>query len=270
MKNDLFNLSDRVVIITGGIGLLGLEYARALAKQGARAVLIDIAAPEAADRLLRKKIPESGPRSRVFYFKCDIIDRQALQQLRQKIIAKFGRVNVLINNAALNPKVEGAAKSSSTHSKFENFPTADWEREMRINVTGAMLCCQIFGSAMSRGGSIINIASIYGLVAPDQRLYRRGFIKPATYGVSKGALIALTKYLASYWGRQGIRVNCLVPGGVFNGQDPAFVKRYAARVPLGRMAKPNEYNGIIIYLASDASSYSTGATFVVDGGWTAW
>jgi NAD(P)-dependent dehydrogenase (short-subunit alcohol dehydrogenase family) len=141
---------------------------------------------------------------------------------------------------------------------------------MRINVTGAMLCCQIFGSVMPPGGSIINIASIYGLVAPDQRLYRRGFIKPAVYGASKGAIIALTKYLAAYWGGQSIRVNCLVPGGVFNGQDSAFVKRYAARVPLGRLAKPNEFNGIIIYLASNASSYSTGATFVIDGGWTAW
>jgi NAD(P)-dependent dehydrogenase (short-subunit alcohol dehydrogenase family) len=182
----------------------------------------------------------------------------------------LGLASVLVNNAA--------TKSENFFAPFEDFPIEDWEAVMRVNTTGVMLGCQEFGSGMAqRGrGSIINILSIYGIVAPDQRIYDgseyegRAINTPAVYSASKAAVWGLTRYLASYWGRQGVRVNAVTPGGVFSGQNDTFVKRYGERAPLGRMAQRDELCGALIYLASPASSYVTGHNLVVDGGWTVW
>jgi NAD(P)-dependent dehydrogenase (short-subunit alcohol dehydrogenase family) len=158
---------------------------------------------------------------------------------------------------------------ASASTRFEDMSVEQWNREIAVNLTGTMLCCQVFGSVMESGASIINIASIYGLVAPDQSIYPTGFFKPAAYGVTKAGVINLTKYLAGYWGEKNIRVNCLVLGGVENSQDPTFIAKYASKTPLRRMADVNDYQGAIVYFASDASSYSTGSILCIDGGWTA-
>ncbi|HTQ79727.1 MAG TPA: SDR family oxidoreductase, partial [Thermoanaerobaculia bacterium] len=206
----------------------------------------------------------------------------------------FGRLDVLVNNAAINEAVEEIQQSNSQQSKgqqsngnqsngggellrFENHPLELWERSLAVNVTGTFLCCQVLGSEMARRGrgSIVNLGSTYAVVAPDQSLYRRedgrqDFWKSAAYPTSKGAVLALTRHLAAYWGRSGVRVNALSPGGVENGQDSGFIARYAARTPLGRMARADDYEGALVFLASDASAYMTGANLIVDGGWTAW
>ena len=269
MHSDIFDVSEKVIIVTGALGLIGLEYAKILSYRGARVMMIDVFTETEARTSINKNFSGES-RSRVTYFQGNITDKESLQSIRQEIIKQYHKIDVLINNAAINPKVEGTKKRTSTKKGFEDLALDDWERELKVNLTGTMLCCQIFGAVMKSGGSVINIASTYGIVAPDQSLYPKGFVKTATYGVSKGAIINLTKYLATYWGKKGIRVNAVAPGGVYNGQDKNFVKKYSAKTPLGRMAKAHEYNGIIVYLASDASSYSTGALYVVDGGWTAW
>jgi NAD(P)-dependent dehydrogenase (short-subunit alcohol dehydrogenase family) len=206
----------------------------------------------------------------------DVTDPESMASLRAVIYQELGRLDILVNNAALDDKV-GAPAQNGAEAGLEHYPLDQWRRMLDTNVTGVFLPCQVLGSAMAdaRSGSIINIASTYGLVAPDPSLYLRAdgsrpFLKSPAYPTSKGAVIALTRYLAAYWGDRGVRVNALAPGGVANGQDPFFIENYSRRTPLGRMAAPNEYQGALLFLASDASSYTTGATLVVDGGFTAW
>jgi NAD(P)-dependent dehydrogenase (short-subunit alcohol dehydrogenase family) len=193
-----------------------------------------------------------------------------------EVLGRFGRVDILINNAARNPKVEGG---DTAWSRLENLPLAQWEADLAVGLTGAFLCSRVFGAEMARRGRgvIVNIASDLALIAPDQRLYRqddlpedRQPVKPVTYSVVKSGLIGLTHYLATYWADRGVRVNALSPGGISNNQPEAFVKKLSQLIPLGRMAEPSEYQGALLFLCSDASSYMTGANLVVDGGRTCW
>jgi NAD(P)-dependent dehydrogenase (short-subunit alcohol dehydrogenase family) len=272
-----FSLAERVAVVTGAAGLLGRRHCQALAGAGARVAAVDLtaAAAESAAAEAVRAIPGSTP-AEVVGFAADITEPTAVRSLLAAVLARFGGIDVLVNNAALNEKVENP-EAPGAILRFENYPLALWEDALRVNVTGTFLCCQVLGGEMARRGrgSIVNIASTYGVVAPDQSLYRQAdgtqtFFKSAAYPTSKGAVLALTRYLGAYWGRAGVRVNALSPGGVENGQDAEFVARYAARTPLGRMADPGDYEGALLFLASDASAYMTGANLLVDGGWTAW
>ena len=274
-----FSLAGQVAVVTGAAGLLGRRHCHALATAGARVVATDLdqAACEAVAREITPAASAASAASAApVAWAADITRPESVQALRDAVVERCGAIDVLVNNAALNEKVESPLAAGEV-LRFENFPLALWEDSLRVNVTGTFLCCQLLGGEMARrgAGSIVNIASTYAVVAPDQALYRQPdgtqtFFKSAAYPTTKGAVLALTRFLAAYWGRSGVRVNALSPGGVENGQDPGFVARYAARTPLGRMADPGDYEGALIFLASAASRYMTGANLIVDGGWTAW
>ncbi len=261
------DLNNKVVLLTGGAGILGSRFARALAANGSRVALVDCDASSAdeAAKAVNKEHADT-----VQAFTADITQPDQLKNLKSDVESQLGPVDVLINNAAV--------KSPNFFEPFATFPLEDWNTVMAVNTTGVMLGCQVFGSAMAErgGGSIINTLSIYGIVAPDQRIYEgseyegRAINTPAVYSTSKAAVWGLTKYLASYWGDKGVRVNAITPGGISSGQNETFVKKYSARVPLGRMAEPDELCGAVLFLASDASSYVTGQNIVVDGGLSVW
>jgi len=270
---ELFSLAGRVAVVTGAAGLLGREHAAALAGAGASVVLVDLADTDLAALATELGRTTAAP---VLARSADVTDLGQLRALRRAIHERFGRVDVLVNNAAVNDKVEGHDSAAPSPS-FEEYSLTEWRRVLDINVAGVFLPSQVLGAVMAEQGhgAIINIASTYALVGPDPSLYQRPdgsqpFVKSPAYPASKGAVLSLTRYLAAYWGRRGVRVNALVPGGVRNGQEPSFVERYGARTPLGRMAAPEDYRGALVFLASDASRYMTGATLVVDGGFTAW
>jgi NAD(P)-dependent dehydrogenase (short-subunit alcohol dehydrogenase family) len=269
----LFSLDGRVAIVTGAAGLLGRHHCFALAEAGANVVAVDTA--EATVRKLAAELAQATSRES-FPAVADITHASSVRDLAGLVKEKFGRIDILVNNAAINDMFENPAAAAEL-SRFENYPLDLWQRSLDVNVTGTFICSQLIGTLMARqnSGSIINIASTYGMVAPDQSLYRRPdgtqhFYKSAAYPVTKAAVISFTRFLAAYWGKAGVRVNALSPGGVENEQDEYFVRNYAARTPLGRMAQPTDYKGAIVFLASDASAYMTGANLVVDGGWTAW
>jgi NAD(P)-dependent dehydrogenase (short-subunit alcohol dehydrogenase family) len=208
---------------------------------------------------------------------CDITHEDRVKDALASILRCYGRIDILINNAANNPKVE--VTGGLNNNRLENFPLDRWQADLAVGLTGAMLCSRVFGSEMSRCGKgvIVNIASDLALIAPDQRLYAiegrkldEQPVKPVSYSVVKTGLIGLTRYLATYWAATGVRANALCPGGVENGQDAIFLQRIADRIPLGRMAAIDEYQGAVLFLCSDASSYMTGAVLVVDGGRSAW
>jgi NAD(P)-dependent dehydrogenase (short-subunit alcohol dehydrogenase family) len=270
----LFDLSGRVVVITGGAGLLGVQHAEAIAGAGGSPVLVDVnlAEAERQARLLAERFSVQA-----VGFRADITRHEEVVALLARILDRFGRVDVLINNASINPKVEGA--TDQQWSRFENFPVDVWEKDMAVNLKGAFLCSQVIGSELARRGRgvIVNVASDLALIAPDQRLYRqeglpddRQPVKPVTYSVTKSGLIGLTRYLATYWADRGVRVNAISPGGVQNGQPEEFVQRLSQLIPLGRMARVDEYRGAILFLSSDASSYMTGTNLVIEGGRTCW
>ena len=264
-----FSLEGKTAVITGALGLIGQHHCHALADAGANVVVCDLDGEKTAvfaNTLSTKSIGVG----------VDITQPEQLAALVIAALKTFGHIDVLINNAAINDMFENPAIASE-QSRFENYPLTMWQKSMDVNVTGMFLCSQIVGREMARQGkgSIINVASTYGIVAPDQSLYRtpdgeQPFYKSPAYPTTKGAVIAFTKFLAAYWGEAGVRVNTLSPGGVENGQDDYFVSQYAAKTPLKRMAQPTDYKGAVVFLASDASAYMTGANLVVDGGWTAW
>lgn len=272
---DLFSLRDRVALITGGAGLLGLHHATAVLACGGIPVLIDI--DEAG--LYRAQIGlQEEFKQEVLTVKCDITSLVSVIAVRDEVLQNFGHIDILINNAARNPKVESS--NTINFSRLENFPPEQWDLDLSVGLGGAFNCSKVFGSQMAdsgRGGVIVNIASDLGVIAPDQRIYSQSHlephqqpVKPVTYSVVKHGLIGLTKYLATYWCEQGVRCNSLSPGGIYTNQDELFVTKLSRLIPLGRMARVDEYRGAVAFLCSDASSYMNGANLVVDGGRSVW
>ena len=254
--------------------MLGRQYAQALAAARAHVVVADIDA-RAAQLLAAKVSEESGIRA--LAIETDVSSKLSVQSAVSQTMEEFGRVDGLVNNAALDAKLD--SDHAGIHAlPFEDYPLDLWEKSLAVNVTGMFLFAQAVARPMlaQESGSIVNISSTYGLVGPDQRVYEKddasalASIKPPDYSVTKAAVLGLTRYLATYWAGKGVRVNTLSPGGVFDGHDQDFVRRYNARTPLGRMAEKSEYCGALLFLLSDASSYMTGGNLVVDGGWTAW
>ncbi len=275
MSDALFSLNDRVIVITGAAGLLGRQHAEAVARAGGTPVLLDLRAQAveqlAAELTARFGVPASG-------WAVDITREAEIETNCAAVLARHGRIDSLVNNAANNPKVEG--DGAKNFSRLENFPLEMWQADLAVGLTGAFLCAKHYGAAIARnpqGGSIVNISSDLGLIAPDQRLYRKpGLldeqqpVKPVTYSVVKTGLIGLTRYLATYWADRNVRCNALCPGGVENNQDSTFLREVSSRIPMGRMARPDEHQGALLFLLSAASSYVNGTVLAVDGGRSVW
>jgi NAD(P)-dependent dehydrogenase (short-subunit alcohol dehydrogenase family) len=265
-------LAGRIALITGAAGLLGAQHAHALLSSGGTVVLTDVAKDSL--RNASDKLSSEYGRERVAWYEMDVTDHDSIVRVHQASIERFGAVNVLINNAAVDPKVGKEAEVAGS-SRFECFSLQQWDCELRVGLTGAFLCSQVFGQWMAKngGGVILNIASDLSVIAPDQRLYRQDgrseedqSVKPVTYSVIKTGLIGLTRYLAAYWAGKHVRVNALSPGGVYVGQPEEFVARLTNLIPLRRMAAIDEYRGAVQFLCSDASRYMTGQNLVIDGG----
>jgi NAD(P)-dependent dehydrogenase (short-subunit alcohol dehydrogenase family) len=272
MTQELFSLAERVAVVTGALGFLGRHHCRALGGAGARVVCLDV--DEAGCRALAGELAKEDIQA--IGLQADIVDESSITSALAATLSRFGRVDVLVNNAAIDDKADGPS-AAPEGGRFELFPLELFRRVLDVNVAGTFVTAKIFGSEMAKRGkgSIVNVASTYGLVAPDQSLYRRPdgtqkFFKGPAYPTSKGAVVAFTRFLAAYWAEAGVRVNTLTPGGVMRGHDPEFVAAYSKRTPMGRMAEPRDLAGALVYLASDASAYVTGSNVVVDGGFTAW
>lgn len=272
-----FSVKGKVCIVTGGGGLLGWKHAEAILEGDGIPVLLDIV-QEGMDKNVQALRQDYGDDIEIRTFVTDITNREALEQVQEILLKDYGHIDVLINNAANNPKVEGGSKNLGA-IRFTNFPLEMWIQDIAVGLTGALLCAQVFGEVMEKqhSGVVVNISSDYGLIAPDQRIYRKEevpeeqqIVKPVSYSVVKHGIIGLTKYLAVYWADKGIRVNTLCPASLYNGQDDEFVKRLSNLVPMGRMSEPDEYVCTILYMISDSATYMTGATVVCDGGRTAW
>jgi NAD(P)-dependent dehydrogenase (short-subunit alcohol dehydrogenase family) len=264
-----FDLTHKTAIVTGACGLIGQKHCEALAEAGANVIVADLNLDKA------REVALGLPGAEHLALAVDVTSPESLAAARDAILARFSHIDVLVNNAAINDMFENPAMAADL-SKFENFPLATFRQVLEVNVTGLFLAAQVFGTPMAEqgSGSIINVASTYGLVGPDQSIYRneageQTFYKSPSYPTTKGAVVNFTRYLAAYWGAKGVRVNTLSPGGVENSQDAFFIKQYSAKTPLGRMAAPTDYQGAVVFLASEASAYMTGANLVVDGGWTA-
>lgn len=271
---DRFRLDGRVAVVTGGAGLLGAEFCRTLAEAGASVVVADIN-QDAAEAVARQ-ISRDG--ASAFAFPLDVTRLESSRDLVAETLSRYGRLDILVNSAALDPKFDPQALARGLlPGRFEDFPLDLWNQALAVNLTGVFLVTQACVRPMLEQGkgSIINICSTYGLTGPDQRLYvnaegKRIGYKPVYYTVTKAGILGFTRYLAAYYAGTQIRVNALTPGGVYNQHEEHFVQNYSARTILGRMAQKDEMNGALLFLASDASSYMTGANLIVDGGWTAW
>lgn len=273
---ELFDITGRVAVITGGGGMLGRRHAEVVAEQGGIPVLLDAANDLAAEAATAV---ESSFGGKAMAVRADVTSRDEVVRARDEILGAFGRIDILVNNAAMT--VKGVAGDRDRYfAPFESYDVDLWERALRVNLTGAFVCCQVFGEPMLAQGSgvVLNIGSDVGIVSPDHRIYEgivsphngKPFNTPLSYSVSKAGLIQMTRYLATYWAGRGIRVNALSPAGVFDGHEDEFVSRLSSLIPLGRMARKDEYKGAVAFLISDASSFMTGSNLVVDGGRTAW
>ncbi len=271
---DKFSLKGQVAIVTGGVGLLGAEFCKTLAEAGAAVAVVDLngdAANKVADGLVKDGYKAKG-------IATDITKPDSVNEMVDSVLSAFGRLDVLVNSAALDPKFDpDAASKGIAPGAFEDYPLDQWNAALNVNLTGIFLVTQACVKQMiaqGKKGSIINICSTYGLNGPDQRIYikdgKRVAFKPVYYTTTKAGVMGFTKYLAAYYAETEIRVNALTPGGVFNNHEEYFVKNYSAKTIMGRMAKKDEMNGALLFLASDASSYMTGNNVIVDGGWTAW
>jgi len=271
---DKFNLKGRVAIVTGGVGLLGAEFCKTLAEAGASVAVVDLNA--SASQGVADSLTKSGYNA--LAVSTNITEPESVNAMVEKVISTFGRLDILVNSAALDPKFDpDAAAKGIAPGAFEDYPLADWTAALNVNLTGMFLVTQACVKQMiaqGKKGSIINICSTYGLNGPDQSIYikdgKRVAYKPVYYTTTKAGVMGFTKYLAAYYAGTEIRANALTPGGVFNNHEEYFVKNYSAKTILGRMAKKDEMNGALLFLASDASSYMTGNNVIVDGGWTAW
>ena len=276
MKDSLqkFRIDDKIAIITGGAGLLGVQHSDAIAEAGGIPILWDINEEIAVKHGKRIKrtfnVPSMG-------MNVDITDPDSVKAGLDKILSVFNHIDILINNATNDPKVEKA--QADNWSRFENYNIEMWNKDISVGLTGAFLCSQTVGTYMakSRGGVILNIASDLGVIAPDQRIYEKKNLlehqqpaKPVTYSIIKHGIIGLTKYLATYWADKNVRANALSPGGVYTNQDDEFVSILTNHIPMKRMARNDEYKAAVVFLVSEASSYMTGANLIIDGGRTCW
>jgi NAD(P)-dependent dehydrogenase (short-subunit alcohol dehydrogenase family) len=270
-----FKLTNKTVVITGGAGLLGQMYAETVAEAAGNVVLVDINGSLATKAT---KVISDKYNVKALGIKADITNKNDVEKMLECILEEFGGVDVLINNAANNPKVKKGDKDTG-FNRFERFSLDQWDADIKVGLTGSFLCCQVIGSEMAKQGRgvILNISSDLGIIAPDQRIYRKKSVpdemqsvKPVSYSAVKHGIIGLTKYLATYWANKNIRVNTLCPGGVYNDQPADFVKKLTNLIPMDRMARKDEYGAAVLFLISEASSYMTGSTVVIDGGRTCW
>lgn len=271
-----FRIEGKVVVITGGAGLIGRRHTEAVLEGGGIPVLLDIF--EEPLKKVKDQFLKDYPEAVLETFVTDITKKEKLEEIRDLLLERYGHIDGLINNAANNPKMEGGSENMGA-IQFHNFPLSIWNDDMAVGLTGAFLCAQVFGTVMEKQGKgvVINVASDYGIISPDQRIYRKEgipeeeqIIKPVSYSVVKHGLIGMTKYLATYWAKKGVRVNTLCPASLENGQDPEFIEKISNLIPMGRMSKPEEYPATVLYMLSEASSYMTGATVLLDGGRTIW
>jgi NAD(P)-dependent dehydrogenase (short-subunit alcohol dehydrogenase family) len=273
---EAFDLTGRVAVITGGAGLLGIKHSEVIAELGGVPILVDLdkTKVEAAAKSIAEKYETD-----IFGWATDITSSEAVEKLKDKVMDRFGRVDILINNAANNPSVSNDFGSNDQWTRLEQFPMDLWEKDIAVGLTGSFLCSRTLGAEMAGAGRgvILNIGSDLGLIAPDQRLYEKEGslpdeqpVKPVTYSVVKSGLIGLTRYLATYWADRGVRANLIAPGGVYTDQDHKFVEQLSRLIPLGRMAHHDEYKSSVAFLVSDASSYMNGAVLSVDGGRSCW
>lgn len=272
---DLFSLKNKIVIVTGASGLLGREHVTAIADAGGIPILIDL-----NQEVLFKQVLDLNKKYKIeaAAFTVDITNESQIDKSCKAIITKYGKIDGLVNNAANNPKVENT--TDINFSRLEFFSENVWEKDLAVGLKGSFLCTKYYGYEITKnpyGGSIVNISSDLGLIAPDQRLYmlpglkeHQQPVKPVTYSVVKTGLIGLTRYVATYWAEKNVRCNAICPGGVENNQNQDFVNELIKRIPMNRMARQDEYQGIIVFLLSEASSYINGSIIAADGGRTSW
>ncbi len=267
-----FSLVGKTALVTGGAGLLGSQFSKALGQAGANVLIADTNVKISKNHI--QSLRADGINA--IFAEVDVTDENSVNDMVGLAVSHFGSLDVIVNSAALDPKFDAVHIGQQSDNAFETFPIDMWNKALSVNLTGMFLACQAAARQMKKQGSgvIINICSTYGLVGPDQRIYKRHDgteqFKPVHYSVTKAGVLGLTKYLATYYAEKPIRVNALTPGGVYNHHDDTFLKAYSSRTVMGRMANEDEMNGAIVFLASEASSYMTGANLVVDGGWTAW